>query len=63
MTKRERRYHSKKKKLLTIINMLAENIREAIDAEIIETLKKIAVASEYGFESDLIPFSNKTLNV
>jgi len=63
MTKRERRYHHRIRVRRTIVATLTEKIREAIDNEIIETLKKIAVASEYGFESDFIPFSNKTLNV
>jgi len=57
MTKREHRYHRRIRVRRTIVATLREKIREAIDAEIIETLKKIAIASEYGLESDL------TLNV
>ena len=61
MTKRERRYHYRIKVHRTLVNELTEKIRETIDAEIIETLKKVAVAIEYGFENDLIPFASKPI--
>jgi hypothetical protein len=58
MKKRERKYHQRKKVTKTIVNVLTENIRKAIDDEIIKTLKKIA-KEEVDNVNDLIPFNTK----
>ncbi len=55
MTKRERKYYLKKKKPRTIIDAFTENIREAIDDEIIRLLKKVAKGET--IESDIVPFT------
>ena len=56
MKKRERKYHNKKKMTRAIVNILSNNIREAIDNEIIKKL----IAMEKGeidIPVDLIPFN------
>lgn len=58
MTKREHKYHYEKKLHKSIVGMLTENIRKAIDDEIIKTLKKIA-KGEVDNVNDLIPFNTK----
>ena len=55
MTKRERKYHSKRKVHQTIVGMLTEKIREAIDDEIIQILRKIASGETEAPKEILLP--------
>ena len=58
MTKREHKYHYEKKLRKSIIDILAKNISDTIDAEILKTLIKIA-KGEVDNVNDLIPFNTK----
>lgn len=62
MEKREYKYHKRKKQTRTVINILAKNICEAIDEEIIRILRLMA-SGETDIQNDLIPFGNKKLNL
>jgi len=57
MTKREHKYHNKKKMTRAIVIMLRDNIREAIDNEIIKTIMAME-KGEIEIPIDLIPFNN-----
>ena len=58
MTKREHKYHTKKKIHHTILDMLTENIRKAIDDEILITLLNLAKGNT-NTENDFSPFEYK----
>jgi len=57
MKKREKKYHNKKKMIRAIVNILRNNIREAIDNEIVKTLTAME-KGEIDIPVDLIPFNN-----